>query len=48
MVPQVEKLKPVVAKQIFEDVQNEKIRGDKETLKKIHMKRTVAQVCPVS
>jgi len=48
VVPQVEKMKPAVAKQVFQDMQKERIRGDKETLKKILMKRTVAQVCPVS
>ncbi|KAF8351374.1 membrane insertase OXA1/ALB3/YidC [Amanita rubescens] len=44
VVPQVEKMKPDVAKQVFQDMQKERIRGDRETLKEILMKRTVAQL----
>ncbi|KAF8745929.1 hypothetical protein AX14_004233 [Amanita brunnescens Koide BX004] len=42
VLPQVEKLKPVVSKQVLEDMKRERIRGDKEILRKIHTERSIA------
>ncbi|KAM6495804.1 Membrane insertase OXA1/ALB3/YidC [Amanita muscaria] len=42
VIPQVEKLKPLVSRQVLEDMKKEGIRGDKETLQRIHTQRSVA------
>ncbi|KAK2466279.1 hypothetical protein APHAL10511_001921 [Amanita phalloides] len=42
VLPQVEKLKPIMSKQILEEMKRDGIRGNKETLQKTHTKRSIA------
>lgn len=42
--PEIRALAPVLAKQIFNDMQNARIRGDKVFLKKYHAERLSKQV----
>jgi len=44
VVPEIEKLKPLVAKQIFEQMKAAGIRGEKENLKKLHSEQVVKVV----
>ena len=39
VIPEVEKLKPVIGKQVFEQMKKEGIRGEKEFLRETHAKR---------
>ncbi|PFH52805.1 hypothetical protein AMATHDRAFT_1848 [Amanita thiersii Skay4041] len=42
VLPEVERLKPVVAKQVLEEMRKDGIRGSKEDLQQIHTQRSVA------
>ena len=43
-MPEIERLKPIVAKGVFEQMKRERIRGDKQLLKETHQKRCVEMV----
>ncbi|KAG6866439.1 hypothetical protein C0991_003957 [Blastosporella zonata] len=40
-LPELEKMKPLVSKQVFEGMKSQGVRGDKEYLKKYHMERSL-------
>lgn len=46
VLPEIERSKPIVAKQVFEGMKKARIRGDKEYLKEVHMKKTLEVVSP--
>ncbi|KAF8621590.1 hypothetical protein AX15_007615 [Amanita polypyramis BW_CC] len=41
VLPQVEELKPIVSKQVLEDMKREGVRGSKEILQQIHTQRSI-------
>lgn len=45
VLPQIERLKPLVSKRVFEEMKTSKIRGDKKYLKKYHFDKCVQLVC---
>ena len=43
-MPEVSRMKPIVAKEVFEEMKRAGIRGDKEYLKQYHARRCEADV----
>lgn len=44
VIPKLEQMKPIVAKEVLETMKKERIRGDKEFLRETHTKRSIAIV----
>ena len=44
VIPEVERLKPVVSKQVLEQMKKEGIRGEKQFLQETHAKRCIELV----
>jgi inner membrane protein COX18 len=45
VLPEIETLKPVIAKRVFEEMKAAGVRGSKQDLQEMHSKRTVKIVC---
>jgi len=45
VVPEIESLKPIIAKRVFEEMKAAGVRGSKQDLKEMHSKRVVKIVC---
>jgi len=44
-MPELEKIRPLVAKRIFEDMKKAGMRGDKKALQQYHTEKSVEVVC---
>jgi mitochondrial inner membrane protein COX18 len=44
-MPEIEQLKPLVSKRVFEQMKTSKIRGDKKYLQKYHADKCIELVC---
>lgn len=44
-IPELERMKPIVSKQVLEEMKSKRIRGDKTYLQEIHKKRSIEVVC---
>jgi len=44
-MPEIEKLKPLIAKRVFEDMKKAGMRGDKKALQKYHAEKSIEIVC---
>ena len=45
VMPEIENLKPLVSKRVFEEMKTSNIRGDKKYLQKYHANKCVELVC---
>ena len=45
VMPEIEKLKPLVSKRVFEEMKTSNIRGDKMSLQKYHADKCIQLVC---
>ena len=45
VLPEIEKLKPLVSKRVLEEMKTSKIRGDKKYLQKYHADKCIQLVC---
>jgi len=41
VVPEIESLKPIIAKRVFEEMKAAGVRGSKQDLQEMHSKRTI-------
>lgn len=44
-MPEIEKLKPLISKRVFEDMKKAGMRGDKKALQKYHAEKSIEVVC---
>ena len=44
-MPEIEKIKPLIAKRVFEDMKKAGVRGDKKALQKYHTEKSIEVVC---
>ena len=45
VMPEIEKLKPLIAKRVFEEMKKAGMRGDKKALQKYHAEKSIEIVC---
>lgn len=45
VIPEIESLKPIIAKRVFEEMKIGGVRGSKQDLQAMHSKRTIQIVC---